>query len=253
MITCNTVSCVYEDSINARTVRALDAVSFSVQKGEFVSVVGPSGCGKTTLINMIAGFVPCSSGTITFEGKPITGPSPSRIVVFQDHTLFDWMSVSSNIEFGLRAQNMNAHERKTCVQRYIELVHLKGFEKSFPFQLSGGMKQRVSLARALVVNPDCILMDEPLGSLDPFMRGQLQEELFALWKATGKTILMVTHDIEEALFLSQRIVILDKRPGRIKHILSVPLRQPRISQIKLSDEFQQLKRSIDTIMSQGER
>ncbi|OGR41433.1 MAG: hypothetical protein A2X35_10520 [Elusimicrobia bacterium GWA2_61_42] len=223
---------------------ALQKASFEVRKGEFFCVLGPSGCGKTTLINIIAGFVKASSGQVLFDGKPVDGPCRDRIVVFQEHNLFDWMSVAANVEFGLKAKGVPAAERCRIAGEFIDLVHLKGFETAYPASLSGGMKQRVALARAMAVDPGCVLMDEPLGSLDSQMRERLQLEIMALWEKTKKTILMVTHDIEEAVFLSDRVALMSKAPGGISEIVNISLPRPRTAAVKATPEFQKLKREL---------
>jgi len=244
MIRLDQVSKYYQDPANSKVVYALEKISFRVNKGEFVSVLGPSGCGKTTLINIIAAFTPCSDGQVCFDGKYAQGPSRDRIVVFQEHNLFPWKTVTENVEFGLKAKATARRKRREIAQQFINLVHLNGFEDSYPYQLSGGMKQRVALARALAVEPECILMDEPLGSLDPQMRERLQAEIIALWQKTKKTVFMVTHDIEEAVFLSQRVIVMSKAPGRIKEIVSIDIPHPREPVVKMSDHFQSIKRSL---------
>ncbi len=248
MIRLKEVSKKYNYSTNSnsndRIIEALDKVSFEVKPSEFFSVLGPSGCGKTTLINIIAGFVKATSGEVYFDGRPVDGPWHDRIVVFQEHNLFDWKTVFFNIEFGLKAKAVPSDKRRDIVQRFIDLVHLSGFEDRYPFELSGGMKQRVALARALAVEPECILMDEPLGSLDSQMREKLQVEIMALWEKTGKTILMVTHDIEEAIFLSDRVAVMSGAPGRIREIISIDISRPRDPSVKASSHFQDIKQRL---------
>jgi ABC-type nitrate/sulfonate/bicarbonate transport system ATPase subunit len=244
MIRLTKVCKTYGDPSEGGARAALSAVSFEIKKGEFFSVLGPSGCGKTTLINIIAGFVKPEAGEVLFDGKPVRGPWRDRIVVFQEHNLFDWKTVLSNVAFGLKAKGMPAAERGRTAREFIELVHLSGFENVYPSSLSGGMKQRAALARAMAVDPGCILMDEPLGSLDSQMREKLQLEIMALWEKTKKTILMVTHDIEEAVFLSDRVALMSKAPGRIKQIVPIDIPRPRDASVKASAGFQALKHEL---------
>ncbi len=244
MIRLKEVSKNYGNPTNGRIIKALDRVSFEVKPGEFFCVLGPSGCGKTTLINIIAGFIKASAGEVYFDGNPVQGPWRDRIVVFQEYNLFDWKTVFFNVEFGLKAKGISRNIRKQISQKFIDLVHLRGFEDRYPFELSGGMKQRVALARALAVDPECILMDEPLGSLDSQIRERLQIEIMTLWEKTKKTILMVTHDIEEAIFLSDKVALMSKNPGRIKEIISVDIPRPRNVSIKTSAHFQDIKQKL---------
>lgn len=244
MIGLKDVSKNYNSPTNGRLIEALDKVSFEVKPGEFFSVLGPSGCGKTTLINVIAGFIKPSIGEVYFDGRPVQGPWRDRIVVFQEHNLFDWKTVFFNVEFGLKAKGILRKQRRKITQRFIDLVHLGGFEDRYPFELSGGMKQRVALARALAVDPECILMDEPLGSLDSQMRERLQMEIMALWEKTRKTILMVTHDIEEAIFLSDSVALMSKAPGKVREIISIDIPRPRNVSIKASSDFQNIKQRL---------
>ena len=244
MILLDKINKIYSDASTARDFIALDDVSFSIKPGEFVSIVGPSGCGKTTVINHIAGFIEPSAGTILFDGQPVENVSPERIVVFQEHNLFEWKTVYGNIEFGLKAGKVPKETRKEIVSELIKKVHLQGFEDYYPYQLSGGMKQRTALARALAVDPGCILMDEPLGSLDPQIREKLQVEIAELWEQTSKTVLMVTHDVEEAIFMSSRVLIMSAAPSRIVREYNIDLAYPRGPEMKLSDDFLNIKRSI---------
>jgi len=204
---------------------ALENINLEVKPSEFLCIVGPSGCGKTTLLRMIAGLDYPTSGEIILDGTPVQGPSPDRGMVFQEFSLFPWRTVLKNVEFGLRIQGKR--DIKRTAERYIELVGLKGFEHSFPFQLSGGMKQRVAIARALATEPAILLMDEPFGSVDAQTRNVLQEELLEIWKRTKKTILFVTHSVDEAVYLADRVVVMSLRPGRILEVLSVDIERPR--------------------------
>jgi len=249
MIKIQKISKQYKDAVNNRIVPALETVSFEVAKGEFVSILGPSGCGKSTLINIIAGFIPPSEGCVYFNGEKAMIPSPDRIVVFQEHNLLPWKNVAQNIGMGLKAKRASRRDRRDCAQKYVDFMCLNGFEESYPYQLSGGMKQRVALARALAVEPQCILMDEPLGSLDLQIREKLQTEISTLWIKTKKTVLMVTHDIEEAVFLSQRVIVMSKLPGKVKEIIPVPIPFPRDPAIKMTRKFQEIKGALwETVM-----
>ncbi|MEY2785971.1 MAG: hypothetical protein RL277_2183 [Planctomycetota bacterium] len=205
---------------------ALSAVDLSVAEGEFVCLLGPSGCGKSTLLNIIGGFETPTAGTVTIDGQAVTGPDPRRVFVFQEYGIFPWASVWDNVALGLR--KLSKDEQARIIQRTIDLVGLKGFEKSFPSELSGGMRQRVAVARALAVKPDIVLMDEPLGALDSLTRMQMRSEILRIWQEEKMTILFVTHDIDEALQLADRIVVMSPRPGRIAEIVEVRQEHPRV-------------------------
>jgi len=207
-------------------VAALHDLSLSVAPGELVALVGPSGCGKSTLLRLIAGLDAPTSGEILVAGQPITGPSADRGLVFQDPNLFPWLSVRRNIESGLVARRV-LHEQRHEVDEFMRLVGLEAFAHAYPHHLSGGMAQRVALARALVNHPKVLLLDEPLGALDAFTRMRMQDEVLRLWQARGTTMLLVTHDIDEAIYMSDRIVMMTPRPGRIDRVLEVPLSRPR--------------------------
>lgn len=207
---------------------ALDDVSFSVTGKEFVCLLGPSGCGKSTLLKIAAGLEFADSGTVVADEAPIKKPSPDRAMVFQDYALFPWLSVEENIAFGLEVNGVERDTVRERVERFISLVGLKGFEKTHPYQLSGGMKQRVGIARVLAMSPKVLLMDEPFGALDAFTRMEMQEELMNLWQTEPFTTIFVTHDVEEAVYLADRIVVMTSRPGRIKTIVQVPLARPRV-------------------------
>lgn len=208
------------------SVEALRDIHLSVRHGEFISIIGPSGCGKTTLLRLIAGLDFPESGEITLKGEPITGPSPDRGYVFQQGSLFPWLTIAQNIASGLKARN-TYQTHKEEVPQFIDLIGLGGFEKSYPHQISGGMAQRVAIARALINHPTVLLLDEPMGALDAFTRADLQDKLLELWKNNETTMILVTHDVDEALYLSDRIVIMTPRPGKISEILDVPLPRPR--------------------------
>ena len=232
-------------SADDEPVLALDRVSFHVEDHEFCSVLGHSGCGKTTLLTMMAGFEQPSAGSIRVDGKPVGKPTWQRSVVFQDYALFPWMTVHDNISFGLEMKGLALAEREEIIRRHIELVGLGGFEKRYPHQLSGGMKQRVSIARALAVDPKVLLMDEPFAALDAQNRALMQEEMGRLLANSDieqrKTMILVTHSIDEAVILSDRIIVLTRRPGRVKANVIVDLPRPRNEE---SPEFIALKRQI---------
>ncbi|MBI3820692.1 MAG: ABC transporter ATP-binding protein [Planctomycetes bacterium] len=221
-------------------VPVLENINLDVRDREFLAIVGPSGCGKSTLLNCIACFDPYDSGAIEIDGELIRKPSPKRVFVFQEPGIFPWYSVWDNIGFGL-GRKMPFKQKHEIVMRYIELVGLKGFEKALPNELSGGMKQRVEFARALAVEPDVLFLDEPFGALDAFTRLEMRREIVRIWKATGKTCLLVTHDVEEACELADRIAVMTRRPATIKEIIENPIPRPRDPDLK---EFRDLKDHI---------
>jgi NitT/TauT family transport system ATP-binding protein len=202
-----------------REVLALENVSLSVQNREFLALLGPSGCGKSTLLYMIGGFLPTVTGRILIDGKPVAGPGPDRGVVFQHFALFPWKTVKSNVLYGLERMQLPQDEREKRAQAFIEMVGLAGFEDSYPSQLSGGMKQRAAIARTLAFDPEILLMDEPFGALDAQTRGLMQAELLNIWRRTPKTVIFVTHDVQEAVFLAERVAVMSARPGQIKAIV----------------------------------
>ena len=202
-----------------RPVLALDHVSIDVREGEFLALLGPSGCGKSTLLYLIGGFLPVESGTILVGGKPVEGPGPDRGIVFQSFALFPWKTVRQNILYGLQKQGLARAECEARAADLINLVHLAGFEDSFPSQLSGGMKQRVAIARTLAIDPHILLMDEPFGALDAQTRALMHEELLAILSRRRKTVIFVTHDVREAVYLADRVAVMTARPGRIKQIV----------------------------------
>ena len=206
-------------------IDVLQHIDLDVSEGEFVCILGPSGCGKSTLLNIVAGFLQPTSGEVTIDGQPVTGPDPRRIFVFQERGVFPWLTVEGNIGFGLF--RLSADERRERIAHYVQLVGLSGFERAFPRELSGGMKQRVEVARALAVNPDVLYLDEPFGALDSITRLQMRAELLRIWQAERKTILFVTHDIEESVQLADRVVVLSARPARIRRIVDIDIAHPR--------------------------
>ena len=208
-------------------VVALKNVSLTIGDREFVTIVGPSGCGKTTLLNILAGFERPTSGSVQAFGKNIVGPGPDRTMIFQDYALFPWLTVVGNIQYGLKRKGVPKSERKDITEHYVNLIELKGFEEKYPRQLSGGMRQRVALARALAVDPAVLLMDEPFGALDSFTREKMQDELIRVWQRERKAVLFITHSIDEAIRLADRVVVMSPRPGRISNVISLSSDRPR--------------------------
>ena len=202
-----------------RPVLALDDVSLAVGDREFLALLGPSGCGKSTLLYLVGGFLPVEQGTIQVEGRPVDGPGPERGIVFQHFALFPWKTVIQNVLYGLEKKGLPREERLRVAHEFIELVGLAGFEDSYPAQLSGGMKQRAAIARTLTIDPSILLMDEPFGALDAQTRSLMQAELLRIWQRSRKTVIFVTHDVHEAVFLAERIAVMSARPGRIKEIV----------------------------------
>jgi len=209
------------------SVQALKGIEFDVERGEFVCIVGPSGCGKTTLFRILAGLESATTGEVLLDGDRVTEPNPDMGIVFQEYHLFPWQTVRENVDFGLQKTDVPDDERRRRVEYLIDLVGLDGFEDSYPKSLSGGMKQRVALARALAIDPALLLMDEPFGAVDAQTREMLQGELLDIWQETGKTVLFVTHDVEEAVKLADRIVVMGKNPGSIREIVAVDFDRPR--------------------------
>jgi NitT/TauT family transport system ATP-binding protein len=210
-------------SSRGRHVTALDGVTFDVHNGQFVVLVGPSGCGKSTLLDLLGGLGTPTSGRILVDGSPVTGPGLDRGIVFQQYALLPWRTAQANVEFGLEAKAVPRRERPERARHFLDLVGLSGFADRYPHELSGGMKQRVAIARSLAFDPDVLLMDEPFAALDAQTRESLQDELMRIWERTGKTVVFITHGIEEAVYLGQRVAIMTSRPGRIKQIVDVPL------------------------------
>jgi NitT/TauT family transport system ATP-binding protein len=232
---------------DGREISAVRDFTLDVRAGEFVCLLGPSGCGKSTFLNLVAGFLAPTSGTLLLDGRPVTRPGHDRGVVFQEHALFPWLTVADNIAFGLRMRGVPRAERASVVRRYVDLVGLTGFERTFPKDLSGGMRQRVAIARALANEPKMLLMDEPFAALDAQMRRLLQDELVKIWQQTGKTVLFVTHSVEEALRLSDRVVVMTARPGTVRAVVALTAPRPRDS---TAAELVEARRRIDTMLAE---
>ncbi len=225
---------------STQPIPVFDDISFAVRPSEFISLVGPSGCGKTTFLRILDGLIPRDSGTILLDGEAVIKPGPDKGFVFQDSSLLLWRTVIDNVILGLELQGVNKREARKKAEHYIALVGLRGFEHHYPHELSGGMQQRVNLARALIVEPQILLMDEPFASLDAQTREIMQAELLKMWRQTRKTVIFVTHQIEEAVYLSDRVVVFSARPARIREIVNVDLARPRSLAVKRSREFLEL-------------
>lgn len=230
--------------VESGTLEVLNDITLTVQNGEFISIVGYSGCGKSTLLRIVDGLEIKDSGIFQVEGKNINGPGLDRGMIFQESRLFPWLKVRDNVLYGLSKEEkkkLSREEREKLVKKYLELVELNGFEDAYPKQLSGGMQQRASIARTLIGNPDILLLDEPFGALDAITRINMQQEIIKIWKNTHKTMILVTHDIDEAVYLSDRVVVLSSRPGKIKKIIDIELPRPRQ---RTAIEFSELRRKI---------
>lgn len=236
----NSISKVFKDTKK----ETLQDISLEVEKGEFICIVGPSGCGKSTLLNIIAGLLEPSSGKVYCDGKEVVGTGTERGVVFQQYALFPWMTVKKNVMFGLNLQGIKGAEAEEKAMKYIKMVQLEDFLDHYPKELSGGMKQRVAIARAYAVNPSVLLMDEPFGALDAQTRTQLQSELLETWEKERKTCFFITHDVDEAIILAQKVIIMSARPGRIKEIVDINIPYPRTQETKMAPEFLELKNHI---------
>ncbi|SFJ07858.1 ABC transporter ATP-binding protein [Bradyrhizobium sp. Gha] len=237
----------------AEAFEAVSDLSFAVTPGEFVCILGPSGCGKSTLLGAVAGHLKIGGGQLTVDGKPVLGPSPDRGIVFQQHTLFPWKRVRDNVAFGPKMRGVGKQERRRAADQILQLVGLSGFEHFYPSQLSGGMQQRVEIARVLINRPRVLLMDEPFGALDAQTRNMMQEVLLDIWTEIPTTTVFVTHDIDEALFLADRIVVMSARPGRIVEDLRLPFARPRVSDLVTDVEFVRLKRHVRGLLRQPEK
>lgn len=238
------VAVEYERTRDKSTLIALEDFSLDIREGEFLTVVGPSGCGKSTFLNVVAGLVPPAAGEVKVFGKPVTGPGRDRAVVFQDYALMPWRTVEANVRFGLEMQKRLDNTTAENVAKYIALVGLTGFEKAYPRELSGGMRQRVGLARALVTEPRLLLMDEPFAAVDAMTRELMQDELSKIVAKTGQAIIFITHSVDEAITLGDRIAVVTNRPGRIKEIIDVHLPKPRTRAARGMPEFQKMRDHI---------
>jgi NitT/TauT family transport system ATP-binding protein len=234
---------------HGKPVEVLHDVSLHVRRREFVSIIGPSGCGKSTLLFMVAGFIHPTRGVVSHDGRPIEGPARDRGIVFQADAVFPWLTVEKNVEFGLRMSGVPRAERRRIAHHYLSLVGLEGSERLYPKQLSGGMRKRVDVARTFANNPEVLLMDESFGSLDVQTKERLQVELLTLWEREKKTALFVTHDIEEAIFLGDRVVVMRGSPGQIVDEILVPFERPRDPAIKASAQFQAMRRELGVLMT----
>ncbi|MGW2143172.1 ABC transporter ATP-binding protein [Nonomuraea bangladeshensis] len=223
---------------------ALDHVSLDIADREFVTVVGPSGCGKSTLMSMAAGLTEPTSGEVLVDGAPVPGPGPDRGVIFQQYALFPWLTVRKNVEFGLKLMNLPPDERRRRAEHAIELVGLSDFADALPKTLSGGMKQRCAIARAYAVDPQVLLMDEPFGALDALTRVQLQDQLLDTWSRERRTVMFITHDVDEAVYLARRVIVMAARPGRVQQIVEVDLPYPRTEEMRLSPEFARIRNEV---------
>jgi NitT/TauT family transport system ATP-binding protein len=235
------VARVFPNRRGGAPTRALEPINLAVAENDFITVLGPSGCGKSTLLRIVAGLDRPSAGRVLLAGREVTGPGADRGMVFQSYTLFPWLTVADNIAFGLRERGVPLRERREIVSAYVVKVGLAGFENHYPKQLSGGMQQRTAIARALANDPEILLLDEPFGALDNQTRALMQEFLLGIWERERKTVLFVTHDIEEAIFLASRVVVMTARPGRIKAEFAVDLPHPRDYTMKTSPDFSALK------------
>jgi NitT/TauT family transport system ATP-binding protein len=250
-LTLNRVSKRYRLEREEREVLAFAEISLDVADGEFVAIVGPSGCGKTSLLNVIAGLLPFEEGSVAIDGRAVSGPGVDRAVVFQHASLLPWRTVSGNVRYGMEMQRR--FPRATLYERaeaFVKLVGLEGFERQFPSELSGGMQQRVNLARALACDPSVLLMDEPFAALDAQTRELMQAELLKIWSQSRKTVVFITHQISEALFLADRVVVLGARPGRVKSILDVPFERPRSLSLKRDPRFLALEEPVWRLLAQ---
>ena len=236
----------------AGPMRVIDDVSFEVSNGEFVSIIGPSGCGKTTLMNIVGGFVKPTTGRVLLDGRPVAAPGPDRGVIFQEYGVFPWLTVRQNIEFGLKleANRKPAAERTAIANRYMGLMGLTDFADHFPKHLSGGMRQRLAIARAYAVKPQFLLMDEPFGALDAQTRSAMQDLLLHVLESEGKTVLLITHSVDEAIYLSSRIVVVTARPARVRTVIDVPFGYPRSESVHEDPRFAALRAQIRELVMQ---
>jgi NitT/TauT family transport system ATP-binding protein len=239
----------FQPRTNTR-LTALDGVNLAVMDGEFVAIVGPSGCGKTTFLSVVDGLIAASSGRVLVDGDVVTKPGPDRAVVFQDASLLPWRTVLGNVLYGLECVGVPAAEARPRAARFIDMVGLSGFEHHYPYELSGGMQQRVNLARALVMDPKILLMDEPFASLDAQTREVMQEELLRIWAQAKKTVLFITHQIDEAIYLSDRVVVFSGRPGKVKETIAIDMERPRSLGVKRQPRFHAIEDRIWSLIEE---
>jgi NitT/TauT family transport system ATP-binding protein len=238
---------------DGREMPVLDVERFAAREGEFITIIGPSGCGKSTLLHIMGGFIPAEAGTIRVYGNAVKGPGPDRGMMFQEFALFPWKTVAGNVAWGLEVQGRPKAEIEPVVQKYLEIMNLTEFRNHYPAEISGGMKQRTALARVLAFDPKVLLMDEPFGALDAQTRETMQEEVTKIWERTRKTVVFVTHDIEEAVFLGDRVVVLSARPGRIREDIRIDLPRPRTLEIKKSMQCHEYRNRIWDLIRQESR
>ena len=238
---------------DGREMPVLDIERFAALEGEFITLIGPSGCGKSTFLHIMGGFIPAEAGTIRVYGNAVSGPGPDRGMMFQEFALFPWKSVAGNVAWGLEVQGRSKAEIDPIVQKYLEIMSLAEFRNHYPAEISGGMKQRTALARVLAFDPKVLLMDEPFGALDAQTRETMQEEVTKIWERTRKTIVFVTHDIEEAVFLGDRVVVMSARPGRIREDIRIELPRPRTLEIKKSMQCHEYRNRIWDLIRQESR
>jgi len=244
-IECRSVRKAYSNAAEGAQLVALDGLTLDIESREFLTVLGPSGCGKSTLLNILAGFEKPDSGKVLLNGVPIERPGPDRGVVFQDYALFPWLNIQQNVEYGLREKGLDKAETRAIARRFLAMVGLTGFERRFPHELSGGMRQRVALIRVLAIDPEILLMDEPFAAVDAQTRTILQEELQRLWMQTLKTVVFVTHSVDEAIYLADRVTVMTARPGVVKAIVAIDLPRPRVP---TSDAFNRYRREISQLI-----
>ena len=249
-IECRSVRKTYRDAAEGTEVVALQGLTLDIEPREFLTLLGPSGCGKSTLLNILAGFEKPDSGTVLLDGRPIERPGPDRGVVFQDYSLFPWLNIQQNVEYGLRENGVSKTEASEIAARFLAMVALTGFERRYPHELSGGMRQRVALIRVLAIDPEILLMDEPFAAVDAQTRTILQEELQRLWQQTRKTVVFVTHSVDEAIYLSDRVTVMTARPAVVKAIVPIDLPRPRDA---TSDAFNSYRRDITQLIEHESR
>ncbi|WHY90348.1 ABC transporter ATP-binding protein [Neobacillus cucumis] len=239
---------IFSGNKKGSQVLALNTTNLKIMPNEFITILGPSGCGKSTLLRIVAGLEEQTAGHVYLDGKEVYGPSSNRGMVFQAYSLFPWLTVEENIQFGLKHKELSTAQRKEIGRNYIELVRLEGFEKHYPRQLSGGMQQRVAIARALANDPEILLLDEPFGALDNQTRTLMQELLLEIWEKSHKTILFITHDVEESIYLANRVIVMTSRPGKIKADIPIELEHPRSYHIKMDSRFLAYKEQLTELI-----